>query len=214
LNERTIMFNSITDPGVSERVPKSSPPWVWVGFLFAGALFFIEVLMVVLELDEQAITPFFILITVSGWIYFLVCVYKIHKILDEMARGRYPISPGEAAGKHIIPFYNFYWLFKWPGELSNYLSSKGRVRIIPGSVLGLMLLLSMLILRFFDGAIGLAFVFSVTMYISHKVKAHVKAIQGVTPDQLPPLPDPRMFSRPVETAASPAQAVVEDSRAG
>lgn len=208
------MFNSIIDPDVSEQVPKSSPPWVWVGFVFAGAFFVIEVLFIVLELDELSINLFLVLIGISGWIYFLVCVYKIHKILDELARGRYPISPGEAAGKHLLPLYNFYWLFKWPAKLSTYLKSKGRVRIIPGSVLGLMLLLSMLLLRFFDGAIGLAFLFGVTMYISHKVKAHVKAMQGVTPDQLPPLPDPRIFSRPLETAASPAQAVVEDSRAG
>jgi hypothetical protein len=80
-------------------------------------------------------------------------------------------------------------------------------------VIGLLLLLSML-LRLFDGAIGLAVTFGVTMYVSNKLKAHVKSMQGVTPDQLPPLPDPRIFSRPLETATSPAQAVVEDSRAG
>ena len=207
------MFNSITDTAISERVPKSSPPWVWVGFLFAGAFFFIEVLLVVLELDEAAITPFLMLIAVGGWIYFLVCVYQIHKIINEMARGRYPISPGEAAAKHIIPFYNLYWLFKWPRELSDYINRQGRVGIISGSVLGLMLLLALL-LRLFDGAIGLSFVYGVTMYISHKVKEHARTLQGVTPDQLPPLPDPRMFSRPLETATSPASGVVEDSRAG
>jgi hypothetical protein len=207
------MFNSITETQVSEQIPKSSPPWVWVGFLFAAAFFFIEVLFVVLELEEASITGFLMVIAVGGWIYWLVCIYQIHKILNELTRGRYPFSAGEAAAKHIIPFYNFYWLFKWPSELSNYLNSRGRVRIISGSVLGLMLLLSLL-LRFFDGAIGMAFVFGVTMYISHKVKAHVAAVKGITPDQLPPLPDPSMFGRPVETAVSPVQTVVEDSRAG
>ncbi|HEU4508171.1 MAG TPA: hypothetical protein VFR78_08040 [Pyrinomonadaceae bacterium] len=204
---------SITETDVPERVPKSSPPWVWVGFLFAGAFFILEVLFVVLDLDEASINVVLMLLVVGGWIYFLVCVYQIHKILDELSRSRYPISPGEAAAKHIIPFYNLYWLFKWPSELSDYLNGKGRVRIIPGAALGLMLLLAML-LRFFDGAIGMTFVFAVMMYISHKVKRHVKTVMGVTPDQLPPLPDPNMFSRPLETATSPAQGVVEDSRAG
>jgi hypothetical protein len=207
------MFNSITDPGVSEQVPKSSPPWVWVGFLFAGAFLIIEILFVALDLDEPSVDLFLRLILFAGGIYWLACVYKIHKILEELTRGRYPYSPIGAALRHFLPFYNIYWLFKWPIELSDYLGSKGRVKMIPGAVIGLLLLLSML-LRMLDGAIGLTVTFGVTMYVSNKLKAHVKAMQGVTPDQLPPLPDPRIFSRPLETATSPAQAVVEDSRAG
>ena len=207
------MFNSITTPEVSEKVPNSSPPWVWVGFLFAGAFLLIEILFVALDLDEQSIDLFLRLILFAGGIYWLACVYKIHKILEELTRGRYPYSPIGAALRHFIPFFNIYWLFKWPIELSDYVASKGRVKMMPGAVIGVLLLLSML-LRLVDGAIGLAVTFGVTMYVSNKLKAHVKGLQGVTPDQLPPLPDPRIFSRPLETATSPAQAVVEDSRAG
>ena len=207
------MFTSITDPGVSEQVPKSSPPWVWVGFLFAVAFLVIEILFLALDLDELSIDLFLRLIFLAGGIYWLVCVYKIHKILEELSRGRYPYSPIGAALRHLIPFFNLYWLFKWPMELSDYLASKGRVKMIPGAVIGLLLLLAGL-LRALDGAISLTVTFGVTMYVSSKLKAHVKAMQGVTPDQLPPLPDPRIFSRPLETATTPAQAVVEDSRAG
>jgi hypothetical protein len=184
-----------------------------VGFLFAGAFLIIEVLFVVLDLDEASIDVFLRLILFGGGIYYLVCVYQIHKILNELARGHYQFSPIGAALRHFIPFFNIYWLFKWPMEASEYLQSKGRVRIISGAVIGLLLLLSML-LRFVDGAIGLAVTFGVVMYVSNKVKAHVKAMKGVTPDQLPPLPDPGMFSRPMEAATSSAQGVVEDSRAG
>lgn len=207
------MFNSITEPPVSEQVPKSSPPWVWVGFLFAGAFLMIEILFVALDLDERSIDLFLRLILFAGGIYWLACVYKIHKILEELTRRRYPYSPIGAALRHFLPFYNIYWLFKWPMELEEYVASKGRVKMIPGAVIGVLLLLSML-LRMLDGAIGLAVTFGVTMYVSNKLKAHVKSMQGVTPDMLPPLPDPRIFSRPLETATSPAQAVVEDSRAG
>ena len=207
------MFNSITEPPISEQVPKSSPPWVWVGFLFAGAFLMIEILFVALDLDERSIDLFLRLILFAGGIYWLACVYKIHKILEELTRRRYPYSPIGAALRHFIPFYNIYWLFKWPMELEEYVASKGRVKMIPGAVIGVLLLLSML-LRMLDGAIGLAVTFGVTMYVSNKLKAHVKSMQEVTPDMLPPLPDPRIFSRPLETATSPAQAVVEDSRAG
>ena len=71
-----------------------------------------------------------------------------------------------------------------------------------------MLLLSLL-LRFVDGAVGMASLFGVTMYISAKVKKHVKALKVVSPDQLPPLPDPKVFSRPIENSTTPVQGVVE-----
>jgi hypothetical protein len=208
-NERKIsMFNSIIETESVEHVPQSSPPWVWVGFVFAGAFFVIEITLAVLQVDAALLQAVLLPIAVGGWIYWLVCVHRIHKILNELTRNRYPYTPGEAAAKHIIPFYNIVWLFRWPIELSNYLNRKGRVQIISGGAIGTMLLLSHF-LRWVDGAVGMAALFGVTMYISAKVKKHAKVLEGVTPDQLPPLPDPRIFGRPVENPITPAAEVVE-----
>lgn len=207
------MFTSIigTDHEITtEQVPSSSPPWIWVGFLFAGIFFVLELAFVFMELDEAGINLILTLVAIGGWIYFLVCVHRIHKILNELSRNHYPYTPGEAAGRHIIPFYNFVWIFKWPSALSRYINGKGRVQMVSGGVLGTLLLLSLL-LRFFDGAIGMALVFGVMLYISAKVKQHVKAVKGITADQLPPLPDPSIFSRPVESAAPVAEVVKEPS---
>jgi hypothetical protein len=60
----------------------------------------------------------------------------------------------------------------------------------------------------------MAALFGVTMFISSKLKSHVKALKGITPDQLPPLPDPRIFSRPIETSPNPAHETVEGSQVG
>jgi hypothetical protein len=206
------MFTSImgTDQPTTEQVPRSSPPWVWIGFLFAGAFFTIEIAFVLLDLDERGIDLTLRLVVIAGWIYYTVCVHRIHKILNELTQNRYPYTAGEAAGRHYIPFYNFVWLFKWPSELSRYINGKGRVRILSGGAIGAMLLLSLL-LRFFDGAFGMAVLFGVTMYVSAKVKQHVNTLKGVTADQLPPLPDPRIFSRPAETATVPAQTIAESA---
>ena len=95
----------------------------------------------------------------------------------------------------------------------NYIYSRGRVRMLSGGLVGLMLLLSLFV-RFIDGAIGMAFLFGVTMYISAKVKKYAKAVTGVLPGELPPLLDPSIFSRPMETAATaPGPEVVERSSA-
>ena len=207
------MFTSITETEISEQIPKSSPPWVWVGFLFAGVFFVLEIAFVLMGTDETAMNLVFMLIVLGGWIYFLVCVHRIHKILNELTSNRYLYTPGEAAGRHFIPFYNLVWIFKWPSELSRYINGKGRVRMLSGGVIGTMLLLSLFV-RFFDGAFGMAFLFGVTMYISAKLKQHVKAVKGVTPDQLPPLPDPRIFSRPIESSTMPAPEAVKEPSVG
>jgi hypothetical protein len=213
------MFPSITgatgpEEERVEQVPKSSPPWVWVGFLFAGAFLIIEFALVIMGLEESELVLAFALLGLPGVIYWMFCVHRIHKILGELTEGRYPITPLEAALKHIIPFYNLYWVFKWPGELSDYLNRRGRVQIMSGTAIGLVLLLGVLTLRLIDGAVGMAILFGMTMFISSKLKAHVRALKGVTPDQLPPLPDPKIFSRPIETSTTPAPGPVEGSGAG
>jgi hypothetical protein len=191
------MFTSINDPltETDEQLPHSSPPWVWVGFLFAFAFFVIEVLFVALDLEERGVNLILMFVLIGGWIYWLVCIHRIHKILAELTRNKYPISPGEAAGYHFIPFYNLVWIFKWPIELSGYLNRRGRVKMISGGLIGALLLVALL-LRFLDGSLGMLCMFAVLVYVSAKVKQHVKALRGITPDQLPPLPDPAIFSRP------------------
>ena len=217
------MFTSITETpqiDTQEQVPTSSPPRVWVGFLFAFAFFFLELVFVIMTFQQEegpsdsewALAIGFI--GLPGMIYWMFCVHRIHKILAEMTQGRYPISPNEAALKHLIPFYNLYWIFKWPGEFSDYLNRKGRVKMISGSLIGLMLLLSLLVYRLFDGAVGMAAVFGLTMFISSKLKAHIKELKGLTPEQLPPLPDPRIFSRPIETSTNPDREAAEEPRIG
>ena len=212
------MFPSITGatgPEVQrdEQIPTSSPPWVWIGFIIAVIYLFIEVVAVIVLPEDDPGLVAIGLLGIPGIIFWLVCVHRLHKILAELTQGKYPISPGEAAAKHIIPIYNLYWVFKWPRELSEYLNRRGRIQMISGSLIGVMLLLSLIVYRFFDGAIGMAGIFGVTMFMSSKLKAHVKAVKGITPDQLPPLPDPKIFSRPIEPSTSPAQEPVEGSGA-
>ncbi|MEA2174587.1 MAG: hypothetical protein QOD00_2179 [Blastocatellia bacterium] len=185
-----------------ERVPHTDLPWVWFGYIFAFAFLVAEVLHVALDLSE-GFKLILILIALSGWIYWLFCVSRFHKILEELSAGRYPIDPPKAVGYHFVPFYNFYWLFKWPRVLANYLNERGRVRIVNGYLLGFMLLLSA-ILRLFDGALGLACLYTVTLYISSKLRRHIDQVKGTNPAMLPPPPpDSRLFRQQDPQATEP-----------
>ena len=170
---------------------------MWFGFVFAIAFFVAEIVEVITGLDPNALYPAFVLIVLSGWFYWLFCVHRFHKILGEMTGNRYPITPGEAVGKHIIPFYNLYWMFAWPSTLASHINSCGHVRMASGAVVGVLLLLSLL-LRFVDGAVGLAVTFSVGLYISAKLRGHMRSVRG-TPAELlpPPPPDPSQFRKNV-----------------
>jgi hypothetical protein len=108
------MFSSlIAPPEENERLPRSSFPWVWLGFVFALAFFAIEIVAVVSNLlygdgkgfeIDPLVSGLLMLVAVGGWIYWLVCIYQLHNILQQISNGRYPIDAAEAVGKHFIPF--------------------------------------------------------------------------------------------------------------
>jgi hypothetical protein len=80
--------------------------------------------------------------------------------------------------------------------MSAYINRHGRVKVVSGYLLGALLLIFLLVTRIFDGAIGLAGMFAVAMYLSAKLRRHIQSIPGSY--QLPPPPDPNMFGSPKE----------------
>ena len=191
------MTPSILTIESTERIPKSSFHWVWLGFIFVLAFGVLETLMMVVDLDETRVTAWLSLIAIAGYIYWLVCIHRLHKILGELKRG-YPITGAEVVGKHFIPFYNIYWVFNWPSVMVRYINGRGLVRMMPGYVSGLIILLALL-LRYLDGGVGLLVLFGITAYLSAKLKQHVRLVTAALPENLPPLPDPTMFSSSAET---------------
>jgi len=190
---------SITPDSLDELPAKHSLPWVWFGFVFPAAFFVEEFLHVYLELDQSVAKLTLIAIAIAGWIFWLFCVSRFHTILREISRNHYPTTNAEAVGYHFIPFFNLYWVFKWPTTMSDYVNQRGRVSMVSGSVLGVIMLISLLIGRFFDGGIGMLGVFSVGLYTSAKLRAH---LQSISPGVLPPPPDASWFA-PAPTSATP-----------
>ncbi|MGB6865830.1 MAG: protein kinase, partial [Candidatus Aminicenantaceae bacterium] len=118
-----------------------------------------------------------------GTVYWLFCVHRFHKILREMNRS-YQISPGAAVGYHFIPFYNFYWIFKWPIEFSKYINAQGSVKMVQGGLLGALLLIALLINRFFDGAVGMTFIFGIGTYMANILRRQIQSPISVMPEEI------------------------------
>lgn len=53
--------------------------------------------------------------------FYYFCVYRFHKLACTAPGWKHPVSPGRAVGFHFIPFFNLYWVFRWPAELGRFL---------------------------------------------------------------------------------------------
>jgi hypothetical protein len=157
----------------------STLPQVWIGFIFAGAFLFAEFIESEIE---QGITNLTFIINISGGVYWLFCVHRFHKILGELSPTKYPISPAAAVGYHLIPFYHFYWTFKWPIEFSKFINTKGFIQIASGGRLGFLLLISLILNRVVDEALGLVCLFGVGTYMVNKLRRQIKC--GESADNL------------------------------
>ena len=149
---------------------------IWIGFALAFAFLVAEVVDFAAG-DSPAAKLGLLAAAVAGWFYWLACVQRFHTILNWISprvagASTYPITPSQAVGYHFIPFYNFFWLFKWPMVLSKYLRENTSVRMVPGALLGLLGFLGLL-LRFVDGFLGLSVMFCVALYISRKLREAV-----------------------------------------
>lgn len=128
----------------SRRTPSIGLPHFWVGLLFALTpflLFFVvptnqptqqinEVQFIYREgygyvstLGEDVSPPhpyayYAAACVILGWAYWLYCIYRTHRALAKATDGAHPISPLAAAGFHLFPLVNLYWVFKWTNEMA------------------------------------------------------------------------------------------------
>ena len=163
------------------RIYSKEPVWplpkIWIGFAFAFAVLVAEVVDVAADGQSPGAKLGLLMAPLVGWLYWLTCVQRFHTILRQISprvagASTYPITPRQAVGYHFIPFYNLFWLFKWPMELSRYLRENTSVRMVSGGFLGLLGFLG-LFLRLADGFLGLSLIFCVALYISRKLREAV-----------------------------------------
>ena len=147
-------------------------PKIWAGYLFALSFILIELVSLTAKDPgtRDLYTLAMVLVGIIGFVYWCVCVYKLHKTLLELTSDHYPVSPAAAAGFMLVPFYNLYWMFKWPGEIINLINTRTGSQKYRPWVAGLYLLLAMLIGRAIDGSLGLIGAFGVLSYLVSAIK--------------------------------------------
>jgi hypothetical protein len=164
--EREEKKSELAQPGiVTTTLPK-----MWIGYIFAAAFFVFEVIEVIgTQNPSDEISPFLWIIAILGWVYWLSCVGRIHKVIDQFTNSTHPISPSKAVGFHFIPVYGFYWLFKWPKEIANFANNKMKPKFMSKGWAGFFIFLAVLLVGVIDVSFSLITLFSVGVYLNKKV---------------------------------------------
>jgi len=122
---------------------------MWPGYFIAGTMFVIS--FASHRADKESLDPLIALLSLAGWIYWLVCIGWLHATIDETTAGKHPIKPGKAVWGHFIPLYNVFWVFIWSNAIARFVRSHAGSRMI-GGWFGIPLVLSLLL----SGLMGIA----------------------------------------------------------
>jgi hypothetical protein len=152
-------------------------PKMWIGFVLALGFLVAELYEAAIEQNDR-LGLWTIVTAIAGTFYWLFCVHRFHIAVNRLAAPlsisesgtTYPVSPGGAVGRHFIPVYNIFWLFKWPKTMADFLNESTSVRMMSGTLLGFIVLLSFVVLRALDGFFGLSALFWIGAYLNKKLR--------------------------------------------
>ncbi len=164
-------MNSFDVEPAQSTSPAALPPLprLGIGYLLGIATIVAEFVAVAVDPElakKGGIPPLYLfLVSFVGGVYWFVCVYRYHVLLAGIPGWRHPISPLRAVGFHFIPFYNLYWIFKWPKEIAVFVNARLRVVAMKPVAVGLVVLCA-LVMRVLDPGFGLVMLFFPMSYIS------------------------------------------------
>lgn len=172
LFEDVMDFSSSDLPAEHAQPGKLPPlPQLWIGYLLGIATIIAEFVATALqpELAKSAfpIPPLYLfLVMFVGGVYWLVCVYRYHVVMQHVPGWKHPISPARAVGFHFIPIYNLYWVFKWPQEIARFVNWKFGQPLMKPQMVGLMVFAAFVLRFLFDPGLGLILLFLAASYVS------------------------------------------------
>lgn len=147
-------------------------PQLWAGYLLGLATIVAEFVDPSLRRPDVVTNEipipnlYLFLLMFVGGVYWLVCVYRYHVVMQQVSGWKHPISPARAVGFHFIPIYNLYWVFKWPQEIARFVNWRFRQPVMRPQMVGLMVFAAFVMRFLFDPGLGLILLFLAASYVS------------------------------------------------
>jgi hypothetical protein len=181
--------------GESQAQPERAnalPPFprIWVGYLLGIVTFIAEMVAIALhpELFKEPLVVPPLYLFLAGFIclvYWIVCAYEFHVILKQATSGAYKISPLRAAWFHVIPFFNLYWVFKWPRELARFVNGRLPVPLMHPDRTGFAVFVAFVIFLFLDRGLGMVLLFWAASRMSRCLRFALAVRLASPPGPLP-----------------------------
>jgi len=128
-------------------------PKFWVGYVFSAVFFIVALSAHTVTLSPNEISAANQGIGLLCLGYWLGGVVRLHEICLRLD-AKYPIRPSRAFWFHLIPFFMFYWFFKWPITMVQFIKGRNPKCKLSGWVPGSLITLGFIIAWRVDGAIG------------------------------------------------------------
>ena len=186
-------FGSASGPEIPQSQPAAitNVPWpkLWIGYLLALVTLIGEIVAVarhpeILNTKEiklvvpplEMFLPAFV-----AYVFWLVCVYRYHKILAAIPRYTHPISPAKAVAFHFIPLYYLIWFFIWPNEIAKFVNARFKLPLMRGWVFGVGAIGAIVCSIFVNPGIGIALLFLSTNYVGGFLKRALSVPEQASP---------------------------------
>ena len=152
---------------------QAAMPKIWIGYVLTAVSFLGEMIAISRhpELFKSTGEAFFVpplemfLPVFITRVYWFVCVYQIHKVLKAIPGYTHPVSPGTAVGFHFIPFFDVYWVFRWPMAIAEFINARFQKPLVRGWIIGLGILFA-LVWSLAEPVTGSLLLFALTGYIA------------------------------------------------
>jgi hypothetical protein len=147
-------------------------PQLWAGYLLGFATIVAEFVDPSLRRPDTVTNElpipnlYLFLLMFVGGVYWLVCVYRYHVVMQHVPGWKHAILPARAVGFHFIPIYNLYWVFKWPQEIARYVNWRFGQPVMKPQMVGLMVFAAFVMRFLFDPGLGLILLFLAASYVS------------------------------------------------
>jgi hypothetical protein len=157
----------ITLEKVAIRLPR-----MWIGYVMAAFCLLIEIPRWLNKGSSSGdLATAALLGNFFGWIYWLFCVHRMHKVLARATHSSYQTTPRRAIWLQFVPLYNLIWAVKWPNRIARFLKQANPAMRIAVRWPGILILLG----GFFGYTSFRLFVlFSVGVYLNRKIRGMVE----------------------------------------
>jgi len=173
--ENPLAHGAVTAASLIARLPK-----LWIGYALSFATLVGEMIAVarnpgLVKSVQFGVPPLEIFLPAFlAAVYWLVCIHRYHMVLAHVQGWQHPISPARAVWFHLIPFFNIYWVFRWPYAIAVFVNQRMNAPVMSLWTPGASLFIA-LVCRIFDPALGTALLFFTCTFISRLLKRALEA---------------------------------------